>query len=165
MPGGGIGGVLGGILASNAIANAPPVLVPPPPPPPPKAAAPAEPVRAGGMIREPRPLKVVPPVYPLLARKARVSGTVVLEATLTEDGTVDKIRVVSGHPLLVEAAINCIKQWRYEPTMLNGVPVAVILTAKVHLREGADFVMRRSLGSVSSKLAWNAPCSVLVVRA
>ena len=134
MPGGVIGGVLGGILASNAIANAPPVPAPPPPPPPPspKAAAPAEPVRAGGVIREPRAVKVVPPVYPALAMRARVSGTVVLEATLTEEGTVDKIRVVSGHPLLVEAAINCVKQWRYEPTLLNGVPVAVILTAKVH---------------------------------
>jgi protein TonB len=57
---------------------------------------------------------------------------VILEAILTEDGTVDQIRVISGHPLLIDAAINCVKQWRYEPTLLNGIPVRVVLTAKVH---------------------------------
>ena len=130
VPGGVSGGVLGGILAANSIANAP---APLPPPPPPKAAAvPVEPVRVGGVVKEPRPVKVVPPVYPPLASRARVSGTVVLEATLTALGTVDQIRVVSGHPLLVEAAIVCVKQWIYEPTYLNGEPVPVILTAKVH---------------------------------
>jgi protein TonB len=75
---------------------------------------------------------VVPPIYPPLASKARVSGTVVLEATLTAQGVVDQIRVVSGHPLLTEAAIDAVKQWQYEPTLLNGVPVPVILTARVH---------------------------------
>ena len=74
---------------------------------------------------------MVPPIYPQLASRARVSGTVVLEATLTEEGTVEEIRVISGHPLLIEAAIACVKQWQYEPTLLNGIPVAVILTAKV----------------------------------
>ena len=59
-------------------------------------------------------------------------GTVVLEATLTAQGTVDEIRVISGHPLLVQAAIDCVRQWIYEPTYLNGDPVPVILTAKVH---------------------------------
>jgi protein TonB len=61
-----------------------------------------------------------------------VSGTVILEATLTAQGTVEEIRLVSGHPLLVQAAIDCVKQWQYEPTYLNGVPVPIILTAKVH---------------------------------
>ena len=75
---------------------------------------------------------MVPPVYPPLASRARVGGTVVLEATLTAQGTVEEIRVVSGHPLLIEAAINCVKQWQYQPTYLNGAPVPVILTAKVH---------------------------------
>lgn len=131
IPGGVAGGVLGGILASNASANPVRELPPPPPPPPPKMIAPAMPVRVGGDVREPRPIKMVPPVYPTLASKARVSGTVVLEATLTAEGNVEEIRVVSGHPLLVEAAIACVKQWQYEPTLLNGSPVAVILTAKV----------------------------------
>jgi protein TonB len=133
VPGGLPGGVLGGILSANANVTALSAPPPPPPPPPPaKVTAPVEPVRVGGMVKEPRPLKLVPPVYPSLASKARISGVVVLEATLTAQGTVEEIRVISGHPLLVEAAIACVKQWQYEPTMLNGVPVPVILTAKVH---------------------------------
>jgi protein TonB len=81
-------------------------------------------------------LKLVPPVYPALAIKARVSGTVILEATLTEQGAVENIKVISGHPLLVQAAIDCVKQWVYEPTYLNGQPVSVVLTAKVLFRPG-----------------------------
>src|SRR5215813_6709065 len=135
VPGGVLGGVLGGILNSNAGANVVPVLAPPapppPPPPPPKMTVPSEPIRVGGDVREPRPVKMVPPIYPMLASKARVSGIVVLEATITQKGTVEEIRVISGHPLLIEAAIACVKQWQYEPTLLNGSPVAVILTAKV----------------------------------
>ena len=102
-----------------------------------KVVAPAEPVRVGGDVREPRVVRLVPPVYPPLASRARVAGTVILEATLTEDGTVDQIRVISGHPLLIDAAINSVKQWRYEPTLLNGIPVRVVLTAKVVFR-GSD---------------------------
>ena len=83
-------------------------------------------------MKEPRVVKMTPPVYPSLASKARVSGTVVLEATLTAQGTVEAIRLVSGYPLLAQAAIDCVKKWVYEPTYLNGEPVAVILTAKVH---------------------------------
>ena len=82
-------------------------------------------------MKEPRILTLVPPKYPALASKARVHGTVVLEATLREDGTVDAIKVISGHPLLVNAAVDCVKQWRYEPSLLNGQPDAVILTAIV----------------------------------
>jgi protein TonB len=134
IPGGALGGILGGVLASNSIATAPPAFAPPPPPPPPppKAVAPAEPVRVGGNVKEPRPIKMVPPVFPLLASKARVTGTVTLEATLTAQGTVEEIKVISGHPLLTDAAIECVKQWQYEPTYLNGVPIPVILTARVH---------------------------------
>jgi len=131
MPGAVAGGVLGGIL-SNATASIPPAVAPPPPPPPPPPKATATgPVRVGGSVREPKPIKMVPPVYPVLASRARVSGTVVLEATLTAQGTVSEIRVISGHPLLIQAAIDCVKQWQYEPTLLNGVPVPVILTARV----------------------------------
>src|SRR5207253_1314956 len=103
---------------------------PPPPPPPPKAVA-TGPIRVGGLVKEPRSIKMVPPVYPLMASRARVSGMVVLEATLTTEGMVDAIKVISGHPLLTQAAIDCVNQWRYEPTLLNGVPVPVIMTAKI----------------------------------
>ena len=138
MPGGIAGGVLGGVLASNVAP--PPVLeppAPPPPPPPPPAevAAPVKPVRIGGVVKEPKVIKMVPPLYPPLASRARVGGLVVLEATLTAQGTVEEIRVISGHPLLIEAAIECVRQWQYEPTYLNGIPVPVILTAKVHFNK------------------------------
>jgi periplasmic protein TonB len=135
LPGGVIGGIMGGILSANTNANPlPAVAPPPPPPPPPKTAAPAEPVRVGGVVREPRVTKLVSPIYPRLARQARVAGTVVLEAIVTADGKVAEIKVVSGHPLLVDAAINCVKQWEYEPTLLNGVPTPIILTARVHFQ-------------------------------
>jgi protein TonB len=88
----------------------------------------------GGSVQEPRLIKIIPPVYPPLASKARVAGTVVLEATVTAQGTVEAIHVISGHPLLIEAAIAAVKQWQYEPTLLNGEPVPVILTAKVHFQ-------------------------------
>jgi protein TonB len=133
VPGGVLGGVLGGLLASTA---KPAEAMPPPPPPPPMPASlHKDPVRVGGMVQEPKIVKLVPPVYPPLAQKARVSGVVVLEATLTADGTVEEIRVISGHPLLVPAAIDCVKQWKYEPTYLNGEPVAVILTARVSFNQ------------------------------
>ena len=89
------------------------------------------------MVKEPKPVKMVPPVYPQVASRAHVSGIVVLEATLTTDGLVSDIRVISGHPLLTDAAIQCVKQWRYEPTLLNGAPIAVILTAKVRFERAA----------------------------
>jgi protein TonB len=133
LPGGITGGIIGGILSANSNANPLPAVAPPPlPPPPPKAAAPAEPVRVGGVVKEPRVTKLVPPVYPKLARQARVQGTVVLEAIVTAQGKVAEIKVISGHPLLIEAAIDCVKEWEYEPTLLNGIPTPVILTAKVH---------------------------------
>jgi protein TonB len=100
------------------------------------AAFPAAPVRVGGIVKEPRIVKVVPPVYPSLAKRARVTGMVILEATVTAEGAVEEIRIVSGHPLLVQAAIDCVKQWRYEPTYLNGEPVPVVLDAKVHFELG-----------------------------
>jgi protein TonB len=134
LPGGVIGGILGGVLSANSNANPLPAVAPPPPPAPPKAVAPAEPVRVGGVVREPRVTKLVPPIYPRLARQARVVGTVVLEAIVTAEGKVAEIKIVSGHPLLVDAAINCVKQWEYEPTLLNGVATPVILTAKVHFQ-------------------------------
>jgi protein TonB len=132
MPSGAVSGLLAGILSNNP---KPPEVAPPPPPPPPPAPVPAplrtSPVRVGGLVQEPKIVNLVPPVYPPLASRARVTGTVILEAILTAEGTVDEIRVISGHPLLNEAAIDCVKQWRYEPTYLNSVPVPVILTAKV----------------------------------
>jgi protein TonB len=73
----------------------------------------------------------VTPVYPPLARQTRISGTVRLHALIAKDGTVQQLEVMSGHPLLVQAALDAVKQWRYRPTLLNGEPVEVDTTIDV----------------------------------
>jgi protein TonB len=77
-------------------------------------------------------LNRVQPAYPPLARMTRVQGTVLLEAVIGKTGLLEKLRVISGHPLLVPAALEAVNQWRYRPTVLNGEPVEVITTIEVH---------------------------------
>jgi periplasmic protein TonB len=132
LPNGVVGGVIRTILLTSATTTEVTPPVPPPPPPPPPVPTIVKPVRVGGDIREPKVITLVPPVYPKLAVKARVRGTVVLEAILTAEGAVAEIQVISGNPLLTQAAVDCVKQWRYEPTYLNGEPIPVILTARVN---------------------------------
>jgi len=116
IPGGVIGGVLGGLL----------IQIPPPPPP---APAPRAPVRTGGNVQAPALVKRVEPVYPPMAVQAFISGTVILEATVDEDGSVLGAKVLrSGGVLLDKAALEAVRQWRYEPLLLNGVPTRFILT-------------------------------------
>jgi protein TonB len=67
----------------------------------------------------------VQPVYPPLARQARIQGTVVLRAIISRDGSIENLTLVSGHPMLVPAAIDAVKQWKYQPYLLNGQPVEV----------------------------------------
>ena len=134
--GGVVGGVVGGMLARNALiaeSGVLPLPAPLPPPPPLNAVRPAlaQPFRVGGDVREPRLIERASLVYPTVAAQARVQGLVVLEAVVKEDGTVDKLEVISGHPSLVDAAVNCVKKWRYEPTLLNGLPVPVVLTVRI----------------------------------
>jgi protein TonB len=83
-------------------------------------------VRQGGDVVAAKLVKKVIPVYPALARQARVSGTVHLEGILAKDGTIRNLQVLNGHPLLVAAAVDAVRQWVYRPTLLNGVPVEVI---------------------------------------
>lgn len=78
------------------------------------------------------------PVYPPLAKINRIQGTVVVEAIISNDGTVQDLQVVSGHPFLVSAAIDAVKRWRYRPTLLNGQPVEVITTITVNFRLGGN---------------------------
>jgi periplasmic protein TonB len=113
VPGGVVGGVVGGL---------------PDAPPPPQA------VRVGGQIKEPKKLKNVPPVYPDIAKQARVQGVVILECTISPQGKVTDVKVLRGIPLLDQAAIDAVKQWVYTPTLLNGVPVPVIMTVTVNFR-------------------------------
>jgi periplasmic protein TonB len=88
-------------------------------------------VRPGGDIKPPVRTVYVAPVYPEIARAARVSGIVVLECTIGPSGHVSDVRVLTGHPLLNPAAVEAVRQWRYMATRLNGVPVAVLMTVTV----------------------------------
>ncbi len=99
-----------------------------PPPPAPRVAAP---VRVSELVQPPRKIVDVRPAYPVIARQARVEGTVILEAILDRDGRIDHARVVRSIPLLDAAALDAVRQWRYTPTVLNGQPVQVLMTVTI----------------------------------
>jgi periplasmic protein TonB len=88
-------------------------------------AAPAR-IRVGGNVQQGMVLQQAIPVYPLLARKARISGAVQLVGVVGTDGRIRELQLVSGHPLLVQAALDAVRQWIYRPTYLNGEPVEVV---------------------------------------
>jgi protein TonB len=113
VPGGVVGGVVGG-LPSEA----------PPPP--------ARVVRIGGQIKEPKKIREVKPVYPDLAVQSRVSALVILEAEVDTRGYVRAVKVLRGHPLFDEAATEAVKQWRYQPLLLNGEPTGFVLTVTIN---------------------------------
>jgi protein TonB len=89
-------------------------------------------VRVGGRVKEPRKLKNVEPKYPDMARQARISAVVILEAVIGTSGRVEQVKVLRGHALLNDSAVSAVKQWVYSPTMLNGSPVPVIMTVTVN---------------------------------
>jgi len=115
VPGGVVGGVVGGLPDA-------------PPPPPQKA------IRVGGQIKEPKKLKNVAPEYPDIAKQARVQGVVILECTISPQGKVTDVKILRGIPLLDQAAVSAVRQWVYTPTLLNGVPVPVIMTVTVNFK-------------------------------
>jgi TonB family protein len=100
-----------------------------PPPPPPDG-----PVRVGGNIRTPRKIQDAPGILPDVARQAGIRGVVILEITIAPDGTIRDAKILRGIPLLDQAALEAVRQWRYEPTLLNGTPVPVILTVTVNFQ-------------------------------
>ena len=118
-----------GLDVAVGLSVGPPAIDPPPLPPPV-----TKPVRAGGLVREPKKIVDVPPVYPPFAQQARVEGIVILEAVLDERGNVDRVRVLRSAPLLDQAAIDAVRAWKYTPTLLNGVPVQVLMTVTVQFR-------------------------------
>src|SRR6202171_772299 len=111
IPGGSTGGVMGGILGSANAAI-------------PKVATPQR-VRVSTGVATGLLIKKVTPNYPQLAKQARIQGTVVLQAEISKDGTIQNLQLISGHPMLAPAAIEAVRQWRYKPYLLNGEPVAV----------------------------------------
>jgi periplasmic protein TonB len=124
---GNTGGVFGGIPGQGMVSAVAP--------PPPKPTAPQR-VKQGGNVTAASILQQTKPLYPALARQARIQGNVVLHAIIDKDGKVAQLEVISGHPLLVQSALDAVKQWRYKPTLLNGDPVEVDTTITVTFTMG-----------------------------
>src|ERR1700689_2547347 len=111
VPGGSMNGVIGGIVSSTPVAV-------------PKVATPQR-VRVSAGVTSGLKVRRVNPVYPPLARQARIQGQVVLRAQIGKDGSIQNLQLVSGHPMLVQSALDAVKQWKYKPYLLNGEPVEV----------------------------------------
>jgi protein TonB len=109
---------------SDAFATSEPL--PPPPP------APPAPLRVSSGVKPPERIFNVDPVYPAAARAARIEGLVVLEVVINAEGRVESARVLRSVPLLGQAALDAVRQWRYTPTLLNGAPVPIIMTLTVN---------------------------------
>jgi TonB family protein len=97
-----------------------------------RAKATMAPLRIGGQIQAPKKIKDVKPVYPAVAQSTRVAGAVTIEATIGPDGKVIDAKVVHSIPLLDQAALDAVRQWEYLPTLLNGVPVPVLVTVTIN---------------------------------
>jgi protein TonB len=99
-----------------------------------RAKAKAAAVRVGGKIKPPTKIKDVQPVYPAIAQSAHVQGAVIIEATIGPDGKVIDAKVVRSVPMLDQAALDAVQQWEYSPTLLNGVPVPVVITVTINFK-------------------------------
>jgi TonB family protein len=111
--------------------------IPPPPPPPPPGGTAAwqssdGALRVGGEIKAPTKLHHVSPAYPPDAQAARVQGVVIIEARIESDGSVSETKILRSIPMLDDAAVDAVRQWRFTPTLLNGVPVPVVMTTTVN---------------------------------
>ena len=106
-----VGGVIGGIISSTPVAV-------------PKVAAPQR-VRVSQGVTQGLLIRKVTPTYPPLARQARIQGSVLLQAVISKDGSIEGLKVVSGPPMLIQSALDAVKQWKYKPYILNGEPVEV----------------------------------------
>src|SRR6202167_3324582 len=111
IPGGQMGGVIGGMISSTPVAV-------------PKVATPQR-VRVSQGVTQGLLIRKIQPNYPPLARQARIQGSVLLQAEISKDGSIENLHVISGHPMLAPAAIEAVKQWKYKPYILNGEPVEV----------------------------------------
>ena len=127
LPGGGfasgVGATIGGLPVSGASGA-----------PDPAALASGAPVRVGGNIRTPQKIVDVPPVLPPAAAQVNLRGVVIVEIVIGPDGAIRDAKVLRSIPLLDQAALDAVRQWRYEPTLLNGAPVPVIMTVTVNFQ-------------------------------
>jgi periplasmic protein TonB len=125
IPGGQLGGVIGGIISQTSNLTAVP-----------KLAIPALPkrIRVSQGVTKGLLIQKIEPKYPLLAMQARIQGQVLLIAIIGKDGNIKQLSLVSGHPVLVPAAIEAVRQWHYRPFLLNGEPVEVETSVTVTFR-------------------------------
>ncbi len=121
IPGGQLGGVIGSVISATSNLSAVPRFVPVTP----------QRIRISGGVTKGLLIHKVEPTYPPLARAARVQGDVILSAVIDVNGQIQNLQLVSGHPMLVPAAITAVKQWHYKPYLLNGQPVEVETTITV----------------------------------
>ncbi len=128
VPGGQLGGSLDGVIGGTGTSV---------PIPPPRQPAARRIVRVGANVKAPRQTYSIQPEYPPVAMQAHIRGTVVVDAVIDEHGNVVRARAVSGHPFLVTAALKAVLQWKYEPTLLTGTPVAVEMEVTVHFNLGS----------------------------
>jgi protein TonB len=124
-PGGGVVGGVDGVTGVHSIGT----IAPPAPPP-----APNKPVRLHSGMTAPRKVVDVPPNYPELALRTRKDGIVIVEATIDERGNVIAAHVLRSAPLLDEAALAAVRQWKFTPAVLNGEPVPVVMTVTVNFQ-------------------------------
>jgi protein TonB len=125
VSGGSMGGVLGGVIGGTGTVPMPIA---------PKERGPKAPVRVGGRVKEPTLITRVEPRYPPLAVQTHMTGVVVIDAIIDERGNIVEAKVVSGPPLLIQAALDAVRQWKYQPTYLNDEPVPVQLNVNVQFR-------------------------------
>src|SRR5690349_20137467 len=125
VPGGTSGGVIGGIIGSVPTAA-------PPPPPVEQKKPTVQRIRVGGQVQQANLIRQPKPVYPPLAKQARIQGVVRFEALIGKDGTIQNLTLISGHPLLVPSAQEAVRQWLYKPTLLHGEPVEVATVIDVN---------------------------------
>ncbi len=118
VPGGSMGGVMGSVLSGIPVAV-------------PKIATPQR-IRVSSGVSTGMLIRKTQPVYPPLARQARIQGVVVLQAQISKDGSIQNLQLISGHPMLAPAAIEAVKQWKYKPYLLNGEPVEVETQVQVN---------------------------------
>jgi periplasmic protein TonB len=126
-PGGVPGGLAGGVIGGSLSGPAPPSSI---------DSAPKSPIRVGGGVKAPRLIFGPEPVYPILARHSKISGAVVIDAVIDTQGNVVEMHPTSGNPLLLIAAMEALRHWKYEPTILGGqaYPVRLLVTITFELQ-------------------------------
>jgi protein TonB len=134
-PGGVVGGVIGGVAGGLPALSAPPAAAPVVIPAKAPAAPPAQKrIQVSGELQEAMLLTMVKPEYPPLAMRSRIHGAVRMTAIIDKQGKIVELKLVDGHPLLIDAAMSVVKQWRYRPTLQGGEPVEVSTLITVNFR-------------------------------